>query len=256
MRILLPLDNDQPLIQPTHASLQTNTMKLIGLISAIYSLSLASPCLADPLDLGGELQHFSCPPAEKVNSEFCVSVGGEIVEVTDDMNTILQETFRNAYNNLNSQNCDPQSHTVDNVVLVQSERKLQSYDDDLPPYVYIMLIFLLEGECIGCERGLFYGNQITGGRALATSGSGTQDATEDCTCPLHPAHDRAPTEEEFFEEFNKELAAYNLENGGTAITVGPCEDASQSASSGYGGAATMVAVSSALLASISFLLLH
>ena len=100
-------------------------MKIFCLIALVYSLSLANPCLADPIDLGGELQHFACPPAEKVNGEFCVDIGGDLVEVDDDVKKILEGTFVKAYNNLNSQNCDPEARTMESAVLVQNVSRMK-----------------------------------------------------------------------------------------------------------------------------------
>ena len=228
-------------------------MKLVGLIAVVYSLSLANPCFADPIDLDGELQHFACPPAKKVNGEFCVDIGGDLVEVDDDVKEMLEGTFVKAYNNLNSQNCDPEARTMESAVLVQNERKLRERELFIPRRFWLYK-YHGGGRCRSCPDDAFDDSDR---RALWTHGRGTQEATEDCTCPLHPAHNRAPTEQEFFEEFNKELATYNLNNGETAIIVGPCDsdevdkdDAPQTASRGHVGAATVV---SGMLATISFL---
>ena len=234
-------------------------MKFIGMISAVCFLSLATHCFADSIDLGGELQHFSCPAAKQITSEVCVSAGGDLVRVDDDTKKILEETFTKVYNNLNSQNCDAESHEIESTMLFIKERALRGRELQYTVTNRFSLYYEIIFQCRGCPNtaGLF-GNDA-GRRALAISGPGAEEASEDCTCPQHPAHDRAPTEQEFFEEFNKELAAYKLENGEATIVVGPCddeedhEDVLQAVSNGEGGAVTVV---SAMLASISFLLLH
>ena len=210
--------------------------------------------MADPIDLDGELQHFACPPAEKDSGEFCFDIGGDLVEVDDDVKEVLEGTFVKAYNNLNSQNCDPEARKMESAVLVQNERKLRQRELSIPIYVVKYKYAVGGGSCQGCPF------DESDRRALWTLGRGAQEATEDCTCPLHPVHNRAPTEQEFFEEFNKELATYNLNNGETAIIVGPCDsdevdkdDAIQTASNGCVGAAAVV---SGMLATISFLFLN
>ena len=172
------------------------------------------------------------------------------MEVDDDVKKILEGTFVKAYNNLNSQNCDPQSRTMESAVLVQNESKLRQRELRRRQWVFT---YYGGGGCQSCPPT----DNDAGRRALWTHGRGTQEATEDCTCPLHPVHNRAPTDQEFFEEFNKELATYNLNNGETAIIVGPCDsdqvdkdDAPQTASSGHVGAATVI---SGMLATTSFL---
>ena len=137
------------------------------------------------------------------------------MEVDDDVKEMLEGTFVKAYSNLNSQNCDPEARKLEGAVLVQNERKLRQRELYTPKDC-----FILHFGGGGC-RPIFCisDNMDTRRRALWTHGRGTQEATEDCTCPLHPVHNRAPTEQEFFEEFNKELATYNLNNRETAIIV-------------------------------------
>lgn len=187
-----------------------------------------------PADLGVpdatvELEERDCQEESIFESFVTVTVDGDPGKLTAEEIGLLEEIFKQSYNNLNGKSCDPSFRRILSASFVfplgpedlpdETRRLLVGYPRDLS---LRKIGFRVTASCRDCrgERSLFTGN--TGSRHLEQTASAKLDGNrglqldvllEGCFCSVFgDRNNRAPTVTEFEDAYTNTFQNVKMEN--------------------------------------------